>query len=331
MADFDVFNGDADGICALIQLRLAEPREADLVTGVKRDIALLERVPAQAGDRVTALDISMEKNRPALDQLLQAGAEVFYVDHHAAGAIPQSPRLTALINEAPDVCTSLLVNGYLKGRFRAWAVVGAFGDNLKTSAQRLARPLQLAPEDLQLLEELGIYLNYNGYGEQLADLHFDPAELFRLLRRYPEPLEFIRHEPLHFERLRRGYHEDMTAAAAVEAEYSDGSVAVFILPDAPWARRVSGVYGNELANRFPARAHAVVTRKSEGDFQVSVRAPLLNKSGAVELCRQFPTGGGRAAAAGINRLPAAELERFIQALQAAYPVAASRAGGAQPS
>ena len=32
----DVFNGDADGICALIQLRLVSPMAAHLVTGVKR-------------------------------------------------------------------------------------------------------------------------------------------------------------------------------------------------------------------------------------------------------------------------------------------------------
>ena len=50
MTHYDVFNGDADGICALQQLRLAEPRDAVLVTGVKRDIALLDRVPARAGD-----------------------------------------------------------------------------------------------------------------------------------------------------------------------------------------------------------------------------------------------------------------------------------------
>jgi hypothetical protein len=42
---YDVFNGDADGICALHQLRLANPRDAVLLTGVKRDIALLQRVP----------------------------------------------------------------------------------------------------------------------------------------------------------------------------------------------------------------------------------------------------------------------------------------------
>ena len=36
MADFDVFNGDADGICALQQLRLSRPLASTLVTGVKR-------------------------------------------------------------------------------------------------------------------------------------------------------------------------------------------------------------------------------------------------------------------------------------------------------
>ncbi len=60
---FDVFNGDADGICALHQLRLAEPRQAELITGPKRDLALLKRVTADAGDNVTVLDITVE-NRP---------------------------------------------------------------------------------------------------------------------------------------------------------------------------------------------------------------------------------------------------------------------------
>ena len=34
MKFYDIFNGDADGICALHQLRLAEARAARLVYGV---------------------------------------------------------------------------------------------------------------------------------------------------------------------------------------------------------------------------------------------------------------------------------------------------------
>jgi hypothetical protein len=48
----------------------------------------------------------------------------------------------------------------------------------------------------------------------------------------------------------------------------------------------------------------------------SVRAPLAAAGGANELCSRFG-GAGRAAAAGIDRLPAPELERFIREFAAA--------------
>ena len=96
MIHFDVFNGDADGICALTQLRNAQPREAQLVTGVKRDINLLERVDASEGSQVTVLDVSLDKNREGLQRALAAGADVFYCDHHFAGDIPDSQNLQAI-------------------------------------------------------------------------------------------------------------------------------------------------------------------------------------------------------------------------------------------
>ena len=59
--------------------------------------------------------------------------------------------------------------------------------------------------------------------------------------------------------------------------------------------------------------------KSNGNYLISVRAPMTNKRGAAELCIQFPTGGGRAAAAGINDLPADQLPAFVDAFEQAYP------------
>src|SRR5512140_890690 len=137
MAHYDVFNGDADGLCALHQLRLAEPVAATLVTGLKRDISLLHTVNAGEGDVVTVLDISLDRNRDALARLLERGATVRYFDHHHAGAIPVHPRLAAVIEDAGGSCTSALVDRHLGGRFRAWAVVGAFGDDLTELALEL--------------------------------------------------------------------------------------------------------------------------------------------------------------------------------------------------
>ena len=318
MTHYDVFNGDADGICALLQLRHAEPRESTLVTGVKRDINLLAQVDAQAGDSVTVLDVSLDKNRDALQQVLAAGAQVFYCDHHFAGDIPESGNLTALINTEPDVCTSILINGHLQGAFLEWAVVGAFGDNLFASAEALAAPLGFDEARLEQLKNLGTYINYNGYGASLEDLHFAPAQLYRLLRPYPSPLVFMAESQDDFGKLEGGYRDDMGSAAAVQAHQADNSSAVFILPNEAWARRVSGVYSNDLANASPARGHAVLTVKANGNYLVSVRAPLNNKTGADELCMRFPTGGGRKAAAGVNDLPAELLNDFMDQFSAYY-------------
>lgn len=317
MADYDVFNGDADGICALHQLRLAEPRDSRLITGVKRDIALLAQVSARAGDRVTVLDISLDRNRDALQAVLAAGARVLYVDHHFPGEIPADANLEALIDTDAEACTSLLVNRRLENRFLPWAVAAAFGDNLHASAERAAEPLGLAPERLRLLEELGTCINYNGYGSRLEDLFFHPADLYRRIRPYPDPFAFIAEDEA-WGILRQGYAEDMARAEALMPEQTGTRSALYILPDAPWARRVSGVLANQLAREHPQRAHALLTARPEGGYVVSVRAPLSDRRGAADLCRQFPSGGGREAAAGINELPAAEVERFAAAFRESY-------------
>ena len=317
MAHFDVFNGDADGICALHQLRLAQPLETTLVTGVKRDIALLERVQVRSGDEVTVLDIALDKNRGALARVLAAGARVRYFDHHHPGEIPRHPGLESHIQTGPDTCTCLIMDEFLGGRSCAWAVVGAFGDNLDTAARRRAIPLGLSEEELAQLRMLGICINYNSYGEQLADLYCAPDLLYRCLHAYADPLQFIREEPL-VGRLREGYADDMRQARGTRPALSSERCRLYLFPAEKWARRVGGVFANALAQESPSCAHALLTRLPEGGFLVSVRAPLTRPVGADQLCRQFETGGGRQAAAGINHLPDSDYARFEAALLASF-------------
>ena len=85
----------------------------------------------------------------------------------------------------PDVCTSLIVDKHLAGKYRMWAVVAAFGDNLVGAALRAAQPLRLDRTELARLHELGDCLNYNAYGESLDDLHYHPADLYRTLATLP--------------------------------------------------------------------------------------------------------------------------------------------------
>ena len=61
MTNYDVFNGDTDGIFARHQLRLAIPLDTVNISGVKRDVNLLRHVDPVEGDLVTVLDISHAK------------------------------------------------------------------------------------------------------------------------------------------------------------------------------------------------------------------------------------------------------------------------------
>lgn len=310
---YDIFNGDADGICALQQLRLEEPRTSVLVTGVKRDILLLDRVDAAAGDELTVLDISLHANAAELGRLLQRGARCRYFDHHAPGKIPRHANLRTFIETAPDICTSLIVDRYLAGRQRIWAVVAAFGDNMVKSALRVAESLGLDSAAIERLRELGESINYNAYGETVEDLHYHPADLFEAISHYRDPRDFIEGEPI-FDVLRNACMDDLDRAGSIAPESGGDKSAVFMLPDAAWSRRVSGIFGNRLAQAYPQRAHAVLVKKDRG-YTVSVRAPIASPSGADELCLKFESGGGRKGAAGINLLSEHALAEFIAAFQ----------------
>ena len=312
---FDVCNGDADGLCAALQWRLYEPAPATLVTGLKREIALLERVRAGVGDEVNVFDLSMQRNRGALSRLLEVGVRVRYFDHHAVRDIPSHPLLDAQVDCAGDVCTSLLVDRRIGGAFRAWALVGAYGDNLTGVADRLAADSGIGPGDSARLRRLGEAINYNAYGDDEGDVRIAPANLYAILARYRDPRDLLAQEGIaeQIDALRRA---DLAQALSSPAHWQDARGSVYVLPDAPWSRRVLGCLANELANRQPQRAHAVLKLQRTGGYAISVRAPLASPSGAHELCSRFG-GGGRARACGIDALPAADLERFVAAFAAA--------------
>ena len=314
MANYDVFNGDADGIISLVQLRRAEPLEAQLITGRKRDINLLSRVKAGVGDHVTVLDISMRSNSDDLRRILGAGAAVFYADHHNAGDIPDHANLEAVIDTSPEMCTAMLVDMCLGGAHRAWAVTAAFGDNFPKLAEQKAEGLNLP---LARLARLGMLVNYNGYGGSVEDLLYHPADLYKELAPFDTPMTFLAENGEVFDKLDAGYKADLFQAeqAAILDETKKG--VVLVLPDAAGSRRISGVFGNQLAQENKSRAHAILTAQ-EGGYLVSIRAPISKRSGADTLALQFETGGGRSAAAGINNLPNAELDRFIKAFRFAF-------------
>ena len=318
MKYYDVFNGDADGICALHQFRLANPVEGvELITGVKREIALLSQIEDVKKCNITVFDVSMHSNITQLRRLLDAENNIVYIDHHFAGEIPKSPNLYYQIDPSPELCTSLIVNRMLDGAYFKWSICGAFGDNLEAAALDISKKNGLSQSQILQLKEVGELINYNGYGAKREDLYFQPDRLYRIIREYQDPLAFY-NESQALRVLKAGFDNDMNHALSQPEYQKNGKNKVYRFPDSPWARRVSGVFANLKARENPSGAHALITENSDSSLRISVRAPLVNKNNADILCRAFPTGGGRAAAAGINALPAEQLDSFLKAFKNIY-------------
>ncbi len=317
--NYDVFNGDADGIFALHQLRLQNPDSTStLITGVKRDIKLLQNIRNCNNSYITTLDISLDSNRESLETLLKDESnKITYIDHHFAGDIPDSKQLTTHINTSAETCTSLIVNDLLDNQYADWAICGAFGDNLHQSALRLCEQLEFSSDQVQQLQEIGELFNYNGYGNTLDDLHFHPADLYKAIQSYTNVFEFLA-QAKQLAILRNAYESDMQKALSVNEHPTNDKNRVFFFPNESWARRVGGVFSNMKAREQQDSAHALITENSDQTFRISVRAPLTDRRDAVTLCNEFPTGGGREAAAGINNLPAKMLDSFLDRFSEIY-------------
>jgi hypothetical protein len=310
-----IFNGDADGILSQHLLELSGVAPSMRLTGLKRDISLLGRLPQLEAARLFVFDISLEVNREELEtRLRRPGISVLWFDHHAPGEIPVHPRLETHIHAVPDTCTSLIVQRHLPGSDSRWAAAAAFGDNLPEIAEALLRPLGLPRHEIATLRELGQLINYNAYGETPDDVLFHPLELASRLSDFRDPLVFHRESGI-FPGLKEQYLADEAQLEGLRATEEKGRARIFHLPHAVWARRMASVFANRLALSHPDEATAILHGLQDGAYRVSLRAPSRRPGGvppASDLAREFPTGGGRHQAAGINRLPADQVERFHQ-------------------
>ncbi len=251
MSNIDVFSGGADGLCGLHQFRLTYRIDSTLLTGVKRDLRLLDRVEANSSDVVSVFNVPVGTNREALFRLLGLGVQCICFDGHFKGIVGKHPGLTLLVDQAAETC-----------------------------------------------------------GEHIEDLHVHPAEIYRMMKPYGDPLRLLVQEPAILTHLRRGRESDLRKAREIDAKMSGAGGDIYVLPEGAWCRRIRGDYANHLALKEPDRAHAVLTHNRTEDYTVSVRAPVTRPRGADRLCEQFEDGGGRPATGGINALPGKQLAEF---------------------
>lgn len=308
-----VFNGDADGLVGqhILGLELGAP---DLrVTGLKRDIRLLHRLPPMESGHVHAIDISLRQNLEALPALLSQGnVKVTWYDHHDPGEPAAHPNLTLHVNQAPDTCTGAIVNAVCGHRHPLWAAMAAFGDGLPATGMALLAAGGADEESAKAIREAGILLNYNAYGESADDVLYVPADLALRMEPFASAPEFAR-EADCIRPLAERFAEDGERFHSLPPLLEEGSARIILVPDEAWGRRYAATWANERILSRPHEALAMIHPRKEGGYLVSIRASRGKqaKASAADLAGEFPTGGGRKLAAGINDLPADQLGRFV--------------------
>lgn len=309
MLHYDVFNGDADGIISLHQYRMHFPvAKAELITGVKRDVELLRHMRLVRHSRITVFDISHKTNASHVDGILSNNNRIVWFDHHDTGIIYPSNMFRLTFDTSPDVCTSMLVDDYVDGLYRPWAITGAFGDNLYQQAQTLNPGFN--DEQMNILKEVGETLNYNGYGNEETDLTVHPKDVYVDLSNYESPFEY-RNKSSVYDKI---YHQkcaDHRELEQSEVVHQSTTGQVISLAESMASVRYSGTYSNHLSQQHPQQAFLILTSVDENHYRVSIRAPLDAPSGANMLAGNFDTGGGRSRAAGINKLPKDKLNMLI--------------------
>jgi hypothetical protein len=310
-----IFNGDADGLISQHLLFLSGIKPGLRITGVKRDIALMAKLPADYPGDVHVLDLGFKSNASAaLAYLAQARGKLTWYDHHESGDLPSSPLFTSHIHPTRGQCTGLIVNSVLNHAYDSWAAAAAFGDNVTASADAVLTRTDLAGGAREDLRNLGELLNYNAYGE-IEDALFAPLDIATALEGFSDPLAFFQKSGI-FAPLAAQLKQDATESDHLSPWKTQAQAQVYRVPNLPWARRYGATWMNRLIRLHPDIGLAIFQEKADGNYLVSLRAPQQGDKtiwSAATFAERFPTGGGRVQAAGINSLPANQLNDCVNA------------------
>ena len=299
----DVCAGDADALCAVLQWRLHEPKAAQMVSGPLCATASLGRFQLLPGDDVLVCNVPFN-SQPAPGMSGPIGnARVQYLDCRGQAPGDSSPYSKAGHSTDAKVCTSLLVNHLLQGKFGGWALVGAYGSQVQQGVNAHALQLGFSAGARKRLQRLGEVITYNAEVIHPRYLYAEPATLYARLLRYDDPLEFLQSESLadELDELRQS---DLQTGLAWKPYWRDAHASVYVLPDEAWAARVARYLKSRLAILDPERAIAVLSPAGTGSYRAAVQPGLMVRN-AVTPKKWL-----------IEHLPMNEVDNFVGAFSA---------------
>ncbi len=299
----DICAGDADALCAVLQWRLHEPKAVQMVSGPLCATDALGRFRVLPGDEVLVCNVPFNR-QSALGTCAPVGnARVQYLDCRGPAECHSSPYWSAGHATDAKVCTSLLVNHLLHGKFLGWALVGAYGSPGQHGVNAQAIRLGCSPSVRKRLQRLGEVITYNAEVVHPRYVYLEPAALYARLLRYDNPLDFLQSDPLADE-LDGLLQSDLQTGLACKPYWEDAHASVYVLPDEAWAYRVARQLKSRLAALAPERAIAVLSPAGTGSFRAAVQPAL--KAGQTFTPKKWL----------IEHLPPNEVDNFVGAFSA---------------
>ncbi len=270
---FDICAGDADALCAVLQWRLHEPKVAQMVSGPLCVTDSLGNFPVFPGDELLVCNVPIQVSRTPVTQTPARHATVQYLDCRGPASLLWHLQAKGTIPTSAKVCSSLLVNHLLQGKFRGWALVGAYGSAVQFDSEAQALAPGCSAGERKRLQQLGEAISYNAGVLHPRYVYMEPAHLYAQLARYDDPLDFLQAEPVAAE-LDGVFQSDLQKALAWKPYWKDAHATVYVLPDEGWAYRVARQLKSRLAVLNPGRAIAVLSPAGSGSVRVAVQSGL---------------------------------------------------------
>jgi hypothetical protein len=176
-------------------------------------------------------------------------------------------------------------------------------------AMNMAKSENLNEDQIILLKQIGLVVNYNSYGQTVADLFFPPEEIAKAVKACGSDVFRFTEQSDIFPTLLENFSADMSSAVCQEPYSISDNAVIYTLPNEGWTHRIMGSFSNHLVSTNKDLACAIAVLNSDGTYRISVRSSINNPYGAGDLCKKF-SGGGREKAGGVNNLNASEIDNF---------------------
>ena len=180
----------------MLQLPVANPARAELLTATCLPADFLESIAVRPGNMVANPNLPLVPNRPQLWQFLKNGAEGRLYDQSVTEDWILRPRIKVNVDASPRMFTSSTADERLGGPSRRMALVAAFGFHRKDLSDTYVPAMSQTRMERIHLRDLGELFTDNAHHTDTRRRCIEPAELCSYFAKYQDPLHFLQSESI---------------------------------------------------------------------------------------------------------------------------------------